>query len=596
MIDHNNKNFILAIVLSMAIIFGWQYFYAIPIAEQARQETTTAQPNTTTTTPSTTTAQVPGSATAVTPVTRDQALATTPRLKIDTPELQGSINLTGVQLDDLHLTQYHETIDPKSPTIVLLSPAGTPNAFFAEQGFVGATGTIAKLPDSKTVWQAPADAVLGVGKPVTLTWDNGAGLIFTRQISIDDHFVFSVTQGVQNNTAAPVALIPYGRIQRQDTPVIAGWWVFFEGMLGYVGDKLQEVHYSDVVDATEPVKVESQGGWLGFTDKYWAATMIPDQTRAITSTFQHQLQNGRNVYQTDYLAKDAIVIQPGTTGLYQDQLFAGAKVVETIQAIGEKYKIVKFDLMIDWGWFEFITKPMFYLLDFLNGIVGNFGIAILMATVLVKLAVFPLANKSYASMSKMKKLQPEMAKLKELYPDDKMKQQQGMMELYKKEKVSPISGCLPVVVQIPVFFSLYKVILTSIELRHAPFFGWVHDLSAADPTNLFTLFGLIPWSPPHFLILGIWPILMGVTMWVQMRLNPTPPDPVQASLFNWMPIMFTFMLGSFPAGLVIYWAWSNFLSILQQSYIMKRHGVELDLLGNIRDSLPFLKKKPAATT
>ncbi|HUQ36647.1 MAG TPA: membrane protein insertase YidC [Aestuariivirga sp.] len=595
MIDHNNKNFILAIVLSMAIIFGWQYFYAIPIAEKARQETTTAQPNTTTTT-TTTTAQVPGSATAVTPVTRDQALTTSPRLKIETPELQGSINLLGAQLDDLHLTQYHETIDPKSPTIVLLSPAGTPNAFFAEQGFVGATGTVAKLPDSKTLWQAPADAVLGVGKPVTLTWDNGDGLVFTRQISIDDHFVFSVTQGVQNNTAAPVALIPYGRIQRQDTPVIAGWWVFFEGMLGYVGDKLQEVHYSDVVDATEPVKVESQGGWLGFTDKYWAATMIPDQTRAITSTFQHQLQNGRNVYQTDYLAKDAIIIQPGATGLYQDQLFAGAKVVETIQAIGDKYKIAKFDLMIDWGWFEFITKPMFYLLDFLNGIVGNFGIAILMATVLVKLAVFPLANKSYASMSKMKKLQPEMAKLKELYPDDKMKQQQGMMELYKKEKVSPISGCLPVVVQIPVFFSLYKVILTSIELRHAPFFGWVHDLSAADPTNLFNLFGLIPWTPPLFLALGVWPLLMGVTMWVQMRLNPTPPDPVQASLFNWMPIMFTFMLGSFPAGLVIYWAWSNFLSILQQSYIMKRHGVELDLLGNIRDSLPFLKKKPAATT
>ena len=372
--------------------------------------------------------------------------------------------------------------------------------------------------------------------------------------------------------------------------------VFFEGMLGVLGDKLQEINYSDVQGVKEPTRVDSQGGWLGFTDKYWAAVMIPDQTRAISTTFQHQLQNGRDVYQTDYLAKDAIIIQPGATGLYQDQLFAGAKVVETIQAIGEKYKIAKFDLMIDWGWFEFITKPMFYLLDFLNGIVGNFGIAILIATVLVKLAVFPLANKSYASMSKMKKLQPEMAKLKELYPDDRTKQQQGMMELYKREKVSPISGCLPVVVQIPVFFSLYKVILTSIELRHAPFFGWIHDLSAADPTNLFNLFGLIPWSPPHILILGIWPILMGVTMWVQMRLNPTPPDPVQASLFNWMPVMFTFMLGSFPAGLVIYWAWSNFLSILQQSYIMKRHGVELDLLGNIRESLPFLKKKPAATT
>jgi YidC/Oxa1 family membrane protein insertase len=594
MIDHNNKNFILAIVLSMAIIFGWQYFYAIPIAEQARQQATTAQPNATTTT--TTTAQVPGSATAVAPVTRDQALAATPRLKIDTPELQGSINLTGAQLDDLHLTGYRETIDPKSPTIVLLSPAGTPNAFFAEQGFVGATGTIARLPDSKTSWQAPAGAVLGVGKPVTLTWDNGAGLVFTRQISIDDHFVFSVTQGVQNNSAAPVALIPYARVQRQDTPVIAGWWVFFEGMLGVLGDKLQEIHYSDVQGVKEPTRVDSQGGWLGFTDKYWAAVMIPDQSRAIATTFQHQLQNGRDVYQTDYLAKDAIIVQPGGNGLYRDQLFAGAKVVETVQAIGEKYKIAKFDLMIDWGWFEFITKPMFYLLDFLNSLTGNFGVAILMATVLVKLAVFPLANKSYASMSKMKKLQPEMLKLKELYPDDKMKQQQGMMELYKREKVSPISGCLPVVVQIPVFFALYKVILTSIELRHAPFFGWIHDLSAADPTNLFNLFGLIPWSPPLFLALGVWPILMGVTMWVQMRLNPTPPDPVQASLFNWMPVIFTFMLGSFPAGLVIYWAWSNFLSILQQSYIMKRHGVEIDLLGNIRDSLPFLKKKPAATT
>ena len=588
--DLNNKNFILAIVLSMAIIFGWQYFYAKPLADKAQQEAATEQAATT----PATTAQVPGAA-QPTALTREEALGSGPRLKIETPELQGSINLAGAQLDDLHLTHYRETIDPASPTITLLSPAGSPNAFFAEQGFVGATGTTAKLPDAKTVWTAEADAVLGAGKPVTLTWDNGEGLIFTRQISIDDQYVFSVTQGVQNNSQAPVALIPYARIQRQDTPKIAGYYVFFEGMLGYVGDKLQEVKYKDVVGATEPTRVDSEGGWLGFTDKYWAATLIPDQTRAISSSFQHQLQNNRDVYQTDYLAKDALIVQPGAKALYQDQLFAGAKVVRTIQAIGEKYQIKKFDLMIDWGWFEFITKPMFYLLEFIKSIVGNFGIAILIATVLVKLAVFPLANKSYASMSKMKKLQPEMQKLKELYPDDKAKQQQGMMELYKREKVSPISGCLPVVVQVPVFFSLYKVILTSIELRHAPFFGWVHDLSSPDPTNLFTLFGLISWAPPTLLHLGVWPLLMGITMWVQMRLNPTPPDPVQASLFNWMPIMFTFMLGSFPVGLVIYWAWSNSLSILQQSVIMKRNGVDIDLLGNIRDSLPFLKKKTAPT-
>ncbi len=583
MTDYNNKNFILAIVLSMAIIFGWQYFYAGPIAEKAQKQAELAQ------------TAAPAAATQPAAVPREQVLTSAPRVKIETPELQGSINLAGAQLDDLHLTQYRETIDPKSPTIVLLSPAGSPNAFFAEQGFVGATGTTAKLPDTKTVWTAPADAALGTDKPVTLTWDNGAGLIFTREISINDHYVFTVAQTVQNNTAAAIALIPYGRIQRQDTPVVAGWWVFFEGMLAFVGDKLQEVNYTDVQGAEQPTRVDSLGGWLGFTDKYWAATLIPDQKLALSSSFQHQKQANRDVYQVDYLAKDAIVIQPGATGVYKDQLFAGAKVVKTIQAIGEKYNIPRFDLMIDWGWFAPITKPMFYLLDFLNGMVGNFGIAILMATVLVKLAVFPLANKSYASMSKMKKLAPEMTKLKELYPDDRAKQQQGMMELYKREKVSPVSGCLPVVVQIPVFFSLYKVILTSIELRHAPFYGWVHDLSAADPTNLFNLFGLIPWSPPLFLALGVWPILMGVTMWVQMRLNPTPPDPVQASLFNWMPVMFTFMLGSFPVGLVIYWAWSNLLSIIQQSYIMKRHGTEIDLFGNIAESIPFLKKKPKIT-
>ena len=583
MTDYNNKNFILAIVLSMAIIFGWQYFYAGPIAEKAKQQAEIAQ----TTTPATVAQPVA--------VPREQVLTKAPRIKIETPELQGSINLAGAQFDDLHLAQYRETIDPRSPTIVLLSPAGSPNAFFAEQGFVGATGTTAKLPDAKTVWSAPAGAVLTIDKPLTLTWDNGEGLSFTREISIKDHYVFTVLQTVQNNSPAAVALIPYGRIQRQDTPKVAGWWVFFEGMLAFVGDKLQEVHYSDVQGAEQPTRVDSLGGWLGFTDKYWAATLIPDQTLSLSSSFQHQLQNNRDVYQVDYLAKEAIVVQPGTTTVYKDQLFAGAKVVKTIQAIGEKYKIANFDFMIDWGWFSPITKPMFYLLDFLNGLVGNFGIAILMATVLVKLAVFPLANKSYASMSKMKKLAPEMAKLKELYPDDRAKQQQGMMELYKKEKVSPVSGCLPVIVQIPVFFSLYKVILTSIELRHAPFYGWVHDLSAPDPTNLFNLFGLIPWSPPLFLALGVWPVLMGITMWVQMRLNPTPPDPVQASLFNWMPVMFTFMLGSFPVGLVIYWAWSNLLSILQQSYIMKRHGTEIDLFGNIAESLPFLKKKPKIT-
>ncbi len=589
--NYDNKNFILAIVLSMLIIFGWQYFYPNSLLTRQTSQQTTSQPGKTETQSSS--VQVPATVQPMS-VTRDEALLATPRVRIETPSLAGSINLAGAQIDDLHLLKYRETISPASPTIVFLSPAGTPGALFAEQGFIAATGSAAKLPDPKTVWSAPAGAVLAPGKPVTLTWDNGEGLLFSRVIAIEDEYVFTITQTVQNKSSTAVSLIPYARVQRQDTPVVAGFWVFFEGMLGVFDGTLRNVKYADLVKATEPTKYDSMGGWIGFTDKYWAAAIIPDQTRALTASFMHRKQDDRDVYQTDYLDKDAITIQPGASATYQDQLFAGAKVVQTIEAIGEKYKIKNFDLMIDWGWFYFLTKPMFYLLDWLKSLTGNFGVAILLATVLVKGVLFPLANKSYASMSKMKKLQPEMVKLKEQYPDDRLKQQQGMMELYKREKVSPLSGCLPVVIQIPIFFALYKVILTSIELRHAPFFGWVHDLSAPDPTNLFNLFGLIPWTPPHMLTIGIWPLLMGVTMWVQMRLNPTPPDPVQASLFNWMPVIFTFMLGSFPVGLVIYWAWSNFLSIVQQSIIMRRHGVKVDLFGNIRNSLPFLKKKPAS--
>jgi YidC/Oxa1 family membrane protein insertase len=494
-------------------------------------------------------------------------------------------------IDDLHLLRYRETIDPKSPTITFLSPSGTLNALFAEQGMVSAAGSTAKLPGPDTVWSAPAGALLSESSPVTLTWDNGEGLLFTRKIEISDQYLFTVTQTVTNRSPAPVAVVPYARIQRQDTPYVEGYWVFFEGMLGWIDGSLREVHYSDIAEQQQPEKADSIGGWLGFTDKYWAAAVIPDQKMPVTASFLHTKLGSRDLYQTDYLARDALTVGPGASLSHTDRLFAGAKVVRTINAIEQRHQIDGFNYMIDWGWFYFLTKPFFYLLDWLNGMVGNFGVAILLATVLVKAAVFPLANKSYASMSKMKKLQPEMERLKQEYPDDRMKQQQGMMELYKREKVSPLSGCLPVVVQIPIFFALYKVILTSIELRHAPFFGWIQDLSAPDPTSLFNLFGLIPWTPPHMLMIGVWPIIMGITMWLQMRLNPTPPDPVQASLFNWMPVIFTFMLGTFPVGLVIYWAWSNTLSIAQQSLIMKRHGVEIDFLGNIRNSLPFLKKK-----
>jgi len=593
--NFENKNFIAAIVLSMLIIFGWQYFYAGPLQKKLTAGTETAQTQGTApqTAPATGGA-VPDMTPEALAASRDEALAKSPRLPIKTDFVSGSVNLKGAMIDDLHLLRYRETIDPNSPTITFLSPSGTPGALFAEQGVVPATGTTAKLPDSNTVWTAPAGAVLSETNPVTLTWDNGAGLKFSRKIELSDEYLFTVTQMVENTSAAPVAMIPYARIQRQDTPHVSGYWVFFEGMLGWLDGSLHELHYKDVNGQTEPDRRDSTGGWIGITDKYWAAAVIPDQAMPVTASFIHTKLDNRDLYQTDYLAKDALVVQPGQTASTSGRLFAGAKVVSTINSIESLYQIQGFSYIIDWGWFYFLTKPFFYLLSWLKSMVGNFGIAILLATVLVKAAVFPLANKSYASMSKMKKLQPEMERLKKEYPDDKMKQQQEMMAMYKREKVSPLSGCLPVVVQIPIFFSLYKVILTSIELRHAPFFGWIHDLSAPDPTSLFNLFGLIPWTPPHMLMIGVWPIIMGITMWLQMRLNPAPPDPVQASLFNWMPVMFTFMLGSFPVGLVIYWAWSNTLSVLQQSIIMKKHGVDVDLLGNIRNSIPFLKKKAAS--
>jgi YidC/Oxa1 family membrane protein insertase len=588
------KNMILAIVLSMLIVFGWQYYYVAPQAKKQQEQTEIAKTQAANPVPA---ASAPS---AVKPIS--EVIAATSRVKIETDQFSGSINLTGAQLDDLRLNKYREQYDPASPAVTLLSPSGTANAYFVEQGFTALPNSNLKLPDSKTVWTAPAGAVLSLDKPLSLTWDNGAGLKFERNISISDDYLFTIKQTVTNGSSAPIQLYPYARAQRQDTPVIAGYWVFFEGMLGVHNGGMNENKYAALKDLKDKdgkpdsVKViNTTGGWLGFTDKYWATMLLPDKQTKVDNKYSYVGNAARDAYQVEYATSEPLNVAAGQTVSYEDHVFAGAKIVQTINAIYAKYGFDRFDLMIDWGWFQPITKGMFYLLSFVHGIVGNFGIAILLVTVLVKAAVFPLASRGYASMSKMKKLKPEMDKIKAEYPDDRAKVQQATMELYKREKVSPLAGCLPMVVQVPVFFSLYKVILTTIELRHAPFFGWVHDLSAPDPTSIFTLFGLIPWSPPHALLIGVWPLLMGFTMWLQMRLNPTPDDPVQASMFNWMPVMFTFMLGTFPVGLVIYWAWSNTLSVIQQSYIMRKNGVEVNLFGNILNSIPFLKKKPTVT-
>jgi YidC/Oxa1 family membrane protein insertase len=607
----DNKNFILAIVLSMVIIFGWQIFYAQPEierqrAEQARQAEIAEQAGTEGTVPGGegvageggTVPQVTGESgpAPVVPgatLTRDAAIAASGRVNIKTPSIYGSINLSGGRLDDLHLSSYRQTVAKDSDKIILLSPSGTKGAFFADQGWAPAVGGNVKLPGAKTVWSAPQDAVLTPDSPVTLTWDNGEGLIFERTFSVDEHYLFTVRQSVRNSSSEPVTLYPYSRVQRQGTPITEGIYVLHEGLIGVLDEELQEVDYSDV-KGEAPVKMESTGGWVGITDKYWAVALVPDQQMTFTGSFFHRDAGGRDLYQSDFLSKQGVTIAPGGDGSYESKVFAGAKVFDLINKYEGEAGIHRFDLLIDWGWFYFITKPMFWLLNTIQKMIGNFGLAILIVTVLVKLAFFPLANKSYVSMARMKVLQPEMKKLQERFGDDKPRLQKEMMELYKKEKVNPMSGCLPILVQIPVFFALYKVLYVTIEMRHAPFYGWIKDLSAQDPTSMFNLFGLIPWDPPSFLLIGVLPLLMGITMWIQMRLNPAPPDPVQAQIFTWMPVFFTFLLASFPAGLVLYWAWNNFLSILQQYTIMKRQGADVNLIQNIKDSLPFLfKKKPA---
>ena len=613
---NEHKNTILAIVLSLLVVVGWQYFIGYPQEKQrqeaqSRQQQTQVQPGAAQPNPAQPASPQgsvppPPSAPAAQPPTRtrEAVIATSPRVAIATPRLRGSIDLKGGRIDDLSLEQYRETVDPNSPPIVLLSPSGAPEAFYAEFGWVAAAGTSLQMPGPDTLWTQAGSGALAVDHPVALTYDNGAGLIFHRTIAVDDRYLFSIKDQVENKTANPVTLFPYALVSRHGAPQVQGYYILHEGLIGEMGDQgLQEETYKKI-DDKKSESWDVTDAWLGFTDKYWAAVLLPDTDAKVKARFSAAESGGVKTYQTDYLMQPQ-TIAPGASGSANARLFAGAKEVSVVginfplsgyggynQSLGLNH----FDLLIDWGWFYFITKPMFLALDFFFNLVGNFGIAILIVTVLVKLLFFPLANKSYASMAKMKAVQPQMAMIKERYADDRMKQQQAMMELYKKEQINPLAGCLPIAIQIPVFFSLYKVLFITIEMRHAPFYGWIHDLSAADPTNIFTLFGLIPFDPTvlpmvgSFLHLGIWPLIMGVTMWVQMKLNPPPPDPTQQMIFNWMPIIFTFMLGSFPAGLVIYWAWNNTLSVIQQSAIMHRNGAKIELFDNLKRT--FIKPKP----
>ncbi len=596
----DSKNTILAIVLSAIVLIAWQYFYAMPQAErqkaqqQAQQQTAPQAPGAPGQPGQTATPTIPG-ATPGAPAAA--ALATSPRIPVATTSVQGSISLKGGRIDDLALLKFRETVDPKSPPVVLLSPSGSAEPFYAEFGWSPATPDI-KVPDANTVWTQQGAGSLDVGKPVTLTWNNGAGLEFRRTIAIDDKFLFTIKDEVANKTDKAVSLFPYALVSRHGTPVTAGYYILHEGPVGVLGENgLLEKSYSDLTEKKE-FSYANTKGWLGFTDKYWAAVLVPEPAaNLLKAKFSGGTLGTVKTYQSDYIL-DQQTIAPGATGAANARLFAGAKEVRVVDEYEKALGIDRFDRLIDWGWFYFITKPLFVLIDWLFHLVGNFGVAILLVTVLIKIAFFPLANKSYASMAKMKLVQPQMMALRERYPDDKAKQQQELMALYKKEKINPLAGCLPILVQIPVFFSLYKVLFVTIEMRHAPFFGWVKDLSAPDPTNIFSLFGLLPEPSAYlgpaigsFLHVGLWGIIMGITMWAQMKLNPAPPDPTQKMIFDWMPLIFTFMLASFPAGLVIYWAWNNTLSVAQQAYIMNKHGSKIELWDNVKE-LFGVKRKP----
>lgn len=588
----NNKNFILAIALSLVVLIGWQMLYMRPAAERARhQQTVEAQkgagevkaPEAAGKAPAGIDQSASGLQAPVSYPTREAALKASPRVEIDSPALLGSINLKGGRIDDVVLRNYTVTVDPNSEKVVLLSPSGSPTPYFTFTGWWPSQPGIA-TPGPDTIWQQEGNGSLTPSHPVTLRYDNGAGLIFHRTISIDDHYMFTITDEVENHTGQAVSLRPWGQVARLNEPSTSGYSVLHEGLVGVLGNNgLKELTYANALKNYDPAtntakeSISAQGGWLGFTDQYWAAVLVPDQAKNYDA---RMFGNEKKQFYADYLAQP-VTIAPGEKQSVTNRIFAGAKEVNVLNKYESEYKIDRFNKLIDWGWFFFITQPMFHLLDFFYKLVGNFGIAILIVTILVKLVFFPLANKSYESMSKMKALQPEMKRLQERFKDDRARQQQALMELYRKEKVNPMAGCLPIFIQIPVFFSLYKVLLVTIEMRHAPFFGWIKDLSAPDPTSIFNLFGLIPWMPPQFLMLGVLPLAMGLSMWVQMKLNPTPPDPIQQQVFTYMPVVFTFMLAHFPAGLVLYWTWNNLLSFAQQAVIMKRQGTEIDLLQNL---------------
>ena len=595
--NDQNKNLILASVLSFIVIITWFILFPPPEPVTSDIENAQQQSEESELAPNADTAKAPLIETGETEIAVEAE-----RIQIENELLTGAISTQGGRIDQLSLKKYRNTISEDSDIVTLLSPVGKPEAYYAAFGWAPAVGIKPdQVPDPNTIWTIVGNNILTPSSPISLVWDNGNGVKFMRKISIDEKYMFTVEQGIENNSGSEISLRPYGLLRRHGEPKdMKNFFILHEGIIRMSDGELSEEDYGDIADlpilekeGTHAERVEVQNsGWTGFTDHYWMTTLIPDQSSSFRSTTKYFAS--QDIYQVEAVMPST-VIADGTSTSISTQLFAGAKEWDTIRKY-EQAGVTGFLDSIDWGWFFFLTKPMFAVLHWLNVIIGNMGWAIIGLTLIIKAVLFPLAYKSYASMAKMKELQPEMEKIKERVGDDRQKLQQEMMGLYKKEKVNPASGCLPILIQIPIFFSLYKVIFVTLELRHEPWFGWIRDLSAPDPSTILNLFGLLPWANPTtpgsilaIISLGILPILLGISMWLQQKLNPAPTDKTQAMIFAWMPWVFMFMLGTFASGLVIYWIANNTITFIQQYLIMRRQGYKPDVFGNILDS--FKKKK-----
>lgn len=554
----NQKNLFLAIIISMAIIFGFQLLVPQPERAPVTEDNNTQE---------SVSLDIQSTSSALL-LDREQVLEETLRVTFDNSKIKGSINLEGGIIDDLVLEEYRETLDPTSDFITYLNPLGSQDAYYLDTGWVSPDSTI-ELPNNKSVWKADKSSI-GINDPVKLTWQNSQNIIFEKIITLDEHYLFSVDQRVINNSGKSFDLYPFGLSKRQGIPQMENFFILHEGPLSITDSVLKEYDYDDLKDQKK-IKLNSVGGWIGMTDKYWQTAIISDQNEPVQQTYSYSFAENTDNFQTD-LVGAKIVIGDGDNVSHNLKLFAGPKIVQVIEQYMDEYGVQEFDRSVDFGWFYFLTKPIFHVLEFIFGYVGNFGWSIVIFTLLMRICFFPLAQASFKSMAKMKKLGPELQRLKEQYGDDRAGMQKEMMALYKREKANPIAGCLPILLQIPVFFSLYKVLFVTIEMRHAPFIGWIHDLSAPDPLGLLTLFGFVDWNVPGILQLfniGIWPILMGISMFLQQKLNPAPVDKMQAKIFMFLPIVFTFVLGGFAAGLVIYWTTNNVLSMAQQ-YVIQR--------------------------